>query len=101
MIQKKVERTITENTRAVQVLIKIILFQGLGTSTAQEGQEYFEELPNTRRILSGRRRPWEAAAATSQTTSLSYRRQRRMRPPAAGHHSVPLPPATSSVSFSR
>jgi hypothetical protein len=42
--KKKVERSITENTRAVQVLIKICLFQGLGTSTAQEGQEYFEDI---------------------------------------------------------
>jgi hypothetical protein len=48
MIQEKVERTITEKTRAVQVLIKICLFQGLGTSTTQEVQEYFEVIAKTK-----------------------------------------------------
>jgi hypothetical protein len=53
MIQKKVERTITENTRAVQVLIKIYLFQGLVRgSTAQEGQEYFEDIAKHKKDFS-------------------------------------------------
>jgi hypothetical protein len=100
MIQKKVERTITENTGVVQVLIKICLFQGLGTSTAQ-GQEYFEDIAKHKKDFF-----WAAAPMGSCCGDLLDHLP-ELPPPVTSATSccrsppVPLPPATSSISFSR